>query len=98
MYLLWQSWALFNEFAVNRSSGGPPIASESWKVLGYHAEITVWYAFPGFQLGVLLTLVTYSVLWGGRRQALRSGAIAIIGEVCINLLIVTFLFWSGALW
>jgi hypothetical protein len=80
-------WREFNRFAVNRASA-PSV--------GCDPEIMFWYAFPGFQLGLVLG---FSLISARRSlsQTLRLLLLTVWLENVVNLTIIILLVGNGLL-
>jgi hypothetical protein len=86
LVLVW-GWQAFNYFAVNRSGGRPP---------GWYPDIMFWYAFPGFQAGLLAGLAA-STTTRGPSRLLRVLSLTVWTENAVNVLIILMLAISGAM-
>ena len=87
-YMLVASWGAFHEFGFNRSLGYPMVVSRT--------EIAFWYAFRGFQAGLLIGLLPALTGRGLGHQLLVLN-LAAWAELAVNAGIVIWLVRTGAL-
>jgi hypothetical protein len=87
VYVLFDFWQGFNEFAINRGLGYPS---------GWHFEIMFWYALPGFQAGVLVGMLPFGISRGLLGLLLVLNLVVWIENV-INFGIIFYLVSHGVL-
>lgn len=87
LLLLIGFWSAFNHFGVVRRLAYPQ---------GWHAEVSFWYAFPGFQAGLLVGLFV-GFARSNIRRLLLVLHVAVWAELAVNLGIIAWLVSRGAL-
>lgn len=87
VYLLVLSWGTYYQFGLSRSLGYPRVS---------HEEIAFWYAFPGFQAGLLLGLLL-ALAGRGIGRLLVVLNLVVWAAIMVYMLIIFWLFSRSAM-